>query len=135
MSGSNKKKDKIRGKNGKYPLSPLVRQRGVELKGGVPSTPNFLIVDIEVSGDFYTTIRQRPPKKTIPYYRLIRKLRDRGYFFYEISNIFNQHNLKPNRTDKFSPQIIHGSFKKMKIREKEMSKRDKPKIVNIEYEY
>ena len=135
MSGNNKKSDENREGNSKYPPRSSFRHRGVSIKGGVPSTPNFLIVDIEVSGDYYTTIRQRPPSKTIPYYRLIRKLRNRGYFYYQISNIFNQHNLKPNRTDQFSPQLIHGTFKKMKIREKELSKRDKPKIVNVEYEY
>ena len=107
---------------------------GVSMVVGVP-TPKFLIVDVEIGGGFTHTRRQKPPKKTIPYYRLIRKLRERGYFFYQISNIFNQHNLKPNRTDKFSPQTIHGSFKKMKIREKEMSKREKPRIINMEYEY
>ena len=105
------------------------------MEGGVSPTPSYLIVDVDVYGDYYSTQRQRPPKKTIPYYRLIRKLRDRGYYFYEISKIFNQHKLIPNRTDQFSPQLIHGTFKKMKIREEKMSEREKPKIVNIEYEY
>ena len=134
MENKNEKEYGLREKYTEHPLQTTNNDRGVEIGVGVP-TPKSLIVDIEIQGGFTHTRRQKPPTKTIPYYRLMRKLRDRGYYFYEISSIFNKHKLTPNRTKKFSPQLIHGTFKKMKIRELEMSKVEKPRIINMEYEY
>ena len=108
MENKNEKEYGLREKYTEHPLQTTNNDRGVEIGVGVP-TPKSLIVDIEIQ--------------------------DRGYYFYEISNIFNKHKLTPNRTKKFSPQLIHGTFKKMKIRELEMSKVEKPRIINMEYEY
>jgi len=134
MLNEKKKTQQDRRDKTNYPPSSSFDDRGVSTVGGI-KTPQYLLVDVEVVGDYYHTTRQRPPKKTIPYYRLIRKLRDRGYFFYQISNIFNQHKLKPNRTDRFTPQNIHGSYKKMKIRESKMKERQLPIVKKIEYIY
>jgi len=134
MYDENKKTPQDRREKPQHPHSSSIDDRRVSTSVGV-KTPQYLLVDVEVVGDYYTTIRQKPPKKTIPYYRLIRKLRDRGYYFYQISNIFNQHKLKPNRTDRFTPQNIHGSYKKMKIRENKMKERQLPVVKSIEYIY
>ena len=114
-----------------YPHISSVRNCGVSIYGG-SKTPQYLLVDVEVQSNYIITT---PPKKTIPYYRLIKKLRDRGYYFYEISKIFNQHKLIPNRTDQFSPQLIHGTYKKMKIREQKMRDRPLPLVRNVDYIY
>ena len=114
-----------------YPHWSSVSHCGVSTNVG-SKTPQYLLVDVEVQSNYTIT---NPPKKTIPYYRLVRNLRDRGYYFYEISNIFNQHKLTPNRTKKFSPQLIHGTYKKMKIREQKMRERPLPLVKNVDYIY
>lgn len=134
MLNEKKKTQQDRRDKTHYPPSSSFHDCGVSTVGGI-KTPQYLLVDVEVVGDYYHTTRQRPPKKTIPYYRLIRKLRNRGYFFYQISNIFNQHGLIPNRTKVFTPQLIHGTHKKMKIRENKMKERQLPIVKSIDYIY
>lgn len=129
-----KKRNKIVNDIREKPQNPhisKVSDRGISICGGKKS-PRYLLVDVEVRS-FIRIVK--PPPKTIPYYRIIRKLRDRGYYYYQISNIFNQHGLKPNRTKCFTPQLIHGSYQKMKRRQKRMKERELPVVKNITYIY
>jgi hypothetical protein len=65
----------------------------------------------------------------------MRNLRERGYFFYQISDVLNSHNIKPNRTKYFTPQLVFGSIKKIKIREDKMRNIQKPIVKKLRYLY
>ncbi|MGK0212070.1 MAG: hypothetical protein ACI9D4_002411 [Polaribacter sp.] len=44
---------------------------------------------------------------------IIKKMRDDGFTYLEISDFLNTSNYKPQRTDNFSSQLVFGLFDKM----------------------
>jgi hypothetical protein len=46
-------------------------------------------------------------------YIIIKKMRDDGFTYLEISDFLNTSNYKPHRTDNFSSQLVFGLFDKM----------------------
>jgi hypothetical protein len=46
-------------------------------------------------------------------YIIIKKMRDDGFTYLEISDFLNTSNYKPQRTDNFSSQLVFGLFDKM----------------------
>ena len=64
-------------------------------------------------------------------YNYIKKKRDEGYYYYQISDMMNESNFKPKRTDKFTPQQVWGLEFKMEKRLKRLDKIENPKVISI----
>jgi len=48
-------------------------------------------------------------------YNYIKEKRDEGYYYYQISDMMNESNFKPQRTDIFTPQQVWGLEFKLSI--------------------
>lgn len=64
-------------------------------------------------------------------YNIIKKKREKGFTFLEISDYLNTSEYKPQRTDRFTPQQVFGLFDKMNNRIERLNKVVKPKIYEI----
>lgn len=64
-------------------------------------------------------------------YTIIKKMRENGLTFLEISDYLNTSNYIPQRTDKFSSQQVFGLYDKMNKRIKRLQKITPPKIYNF----
>lgn len=93
-------------------------------------TPNhYLNVVVEItSPKFWVTPLSQTQKDK---YEFIKEKREQGYYFKEISDVLNESDFTPQRTDKFTPQQVWGLESKMKKREKRLKKIKPLKIISI----
>lgn len=89
----------------------------------------FLTCIVEITSPTFWVIPIS--KKQEEKYTLIKKMREHGYTFLEISNFLNTSNYKPQRTKNFSSQQVFGLFDKMNKRIKRLQKITPPKIYNF----
>ncbi len=89
----------------------------------------YLLVEIEVISPKLWVLPLTSSQ--IEKYNFIKKKRDEGYYYYQISDMMNESNFKPQRTDKFTPQQVWGLEFKMEKRLKRLDKMENPKIVSI----
>ena len=71
----------------------------------------YLLVEIEVISPKLWVLPLTSSQ--IEKYNFIKKKRDEGYYYYQISDMMNESNFKPQRTDKFTPQQVWGLEFKM----------------------
>ena len=64
-------------------------------------------------------------------FNLIKKMRDDGFTFLEISDYLNTSEYKPQRTENFTSQQVFGLFDKMNKRIKRLQKITPPKVVSV----
>ena len=64
-------------------------------------------------------------------YNIIKKMRDKGFTFLEISDYLNTSEYKPQRTENFTSQQVFGLFDKMNKRIKRLQKITPLKIYNF----
>ena len=88
------------------------------------------MVDIEVTSPKLWVLPLTSSQ--IEKYNYIKKKRDEGYYYYQISDMMNESNFKPQRTDKFTPQQVWGLEFKMEKRLKRLDKIENPKILSID---
>ena len=93
-------------------------------------TPNhYLNVVVEItSPKFWVTPLSQSQKDK---YEFIKEKSEQGYYYKEISEMLNESDFTPHRTDKFTPQQVWGLESKMKKREKRLKKIKSPKVVSV----
>lgn len=68
-------------------------------------------------------------------FQLIKKLKREGLTYLQISNYLNETKIyKPERTDKFTPELVFSLNKKMKQRENRLKKEFPIKILSVGFE-
>ena len=88
-----------------------------------------LLVEVEVTSPKLWVLPLSSSQ--IEKYNYIKKKRDEGYYYYQISDMMNESNFKPQRTDIFTPQQVWGLEFKMEKRLKRLDKIKNPKILKI----
>ena len=88
-----------------------------------------LLVEVEVISPKFWVLPLTSSQ--IEKYNYIKKKRDEGYYYYQISDMMNESNFKPQRTDIFTPQQVWGLEFKMEKRLKRLYKIEYPKVVSI----
>ena len=84
-------------------------------------TPNhYLNVVVEITSPKLWVIPLSQSQKDK--YEFIKEKREQGYYYKEISDMLNESDFTPQRTDKFTPQQVWGLESKMKKREKRLKK-------------
>ena len=88
-----------------------------------------LLVEVEVISPKFWVLPLTSSQ--IEKYNYIKKKRDEGYYYYQISDMMNESHFKPQRTLKFTPQQVWGLEFKMENRTKKLDKIENSKIISI----
>ncbi|MDA9928815.1 hypothetical protein N9D85_02620 [Flavobacteriaceae bacterium] len=94
-----------------------------------PNQNHYLSVEVEVTSPKFWVLPISSSQ--IEKYNYIKKKRDEGYYYYQISDMMNESHFKPQRTDIFTPQQVWGLEFKMEKRLKRLDKIENPKVVSI----
>ena len=89
----------------------------------------FFTCIVEITSPFFWVLPLS--KEQEEKYSIIKKLKEEGFTFLEISDYLNTSDYKPQRTEKFSSQQVFGLYDKMNKRIKRLQKITPPKIYNF----